>query len=68
MWLPMSLKTLKITAKTHEALTKIKGLLMAKTGKETTYDDAIMWLISKVKLELEAPKESPTTDKDYRES
>jgi hypothetical protein len=43
------LKTLKIRVQTHEELTKIKGMLMQKTGKETTYDDAIMWLIKKHK-------------------
>jgi len=44
----MPLKTLKIKLETHEALTKIKGKLMAETGKEVTYDDAIMWLIKTV--------------------
>jgi len=44
----MTLKTLKIKLETHEALTKVKGKLMAETGKEVTYDDAIMWLIKTV--------------------
>lgn len=43
------LKTLKIKVETHEELTKIKGMLMQKTGKEVTYDDTIMWLIENMK-------------------
>jgi hypothetical protein len=40
------LKTLKITEVTHQELTKVKGSVTAKTGKETTYDDAILELIN----------------------
>jgi len=53
----MPLKTLKIKVETHEALTKVKGKLMAETGKEVTYDDAIMWLIKTVeKLKVNGEK------------
>ena len=43
------MKTLKINDTTHTELTKIKGLITSKTGKETTYDDAILWLIQNTK-------------------
>jgi len=42
------LKTLKITEKTHSELTKVKGKLMAEKGREVTYDETIMWLITKI--------------------
>jgi hypothetical protein len=40
------LKTLKITEATHQELTKVKGSITAKTGKDATYDDAILELIN----------------------
>jgi hypothetical protein len=39
------LKTLKINESTHQELTKVKGSITAKTGKDATYDDAILELI-----------------------
>jgi len=39
------LKTLKITEATHQELTKVKGSITAETGKDATYDDAILELI-----------------------
>ncbi len=39
------IKTLKITEATHQELTKVKGAITAKTGKDATYDDAILELI-----------------------
>jgi hypothetical protein len=41
---PKNLETLKITPETHEALTKIKGKLMAEKGREVTYDETIAYL------------------------
>jgi hypothetical protein len=43
------MKTLKINDTTHTELTKVKGLLTSKTGKEATFDDAILWLIKNMK-------------------
>jgi hypothetical protein len=40
------MKTLKITEQTHQELTRIKGAVTQKTGKETTYDEAIQELIT----------------------
>jgi len=45
-------KTLKITPETHEALTKIKGKLMAEKGREVTYDETITYLIKMLILNL----------------
>ena len=39
------IKTLRIAEATHQELTKVKGSITAKTGKEATYDDAILELI-----------------------
>jgi len=41
----MGMKTLKIREETHRELTKFKGQLTAKTGKEASYDDAIAELL-----------------------
>jgi hypothetical protein len=46
------LKTLKITVKTHEALTKVKGKLMAEKGREVTYDETITYLIHNLEREI----------------
>lgn len=43
------LKTLKIQESTHTELTKIKGKITSETGKDATYDDAIMELIEEWK-------------------
>lgn len=43
------MKIVKLKDETHRELTKVKGLLMSKTGKDATYDDAIMWLIQNLK-------------------
>lgn len=43
------MKTLKINDATHTELVKVKGLLTSKTGKETTFDEAILWLIQRMK-------------------
>mgnify|MGYP000138417886 CR=1 FL=1 len=39
------MKTVKIRKETRRELTKIKGKITARTGKETTFDEAIMGLI-----------------------
>jgi hypothetical protein len=39
------LKTLKIQETTHKELTKVKGAITSETGKDATYDDAILELI-----------------------
>jgi hypothetical protein len=39
------LKTLKIAELTHQELTKVKGSITARTGKDATYDEAILELI-----------------------
>ena len=43
------MKIVKLKDETHRELTKVKGLLTSKTGKDATYDDAIMWLIQNLK-------------------
>ena len=43
------LKTLKITVKTHQILTKVKGKLMTEKGREVTYDETIAYLIEQLK-------------------
>jgi hypothetical protein len=43
------LKIIKIKDETHTELIKIKGLVTSKTGKEATFDDAILWLIKNLK-------------------
>lgn len=40
------LKTLKIQETTHKELTKVKGAITSETGKESTYDGAIIELIN----------------------
>lgn len=42
------MKTLKISEQAHRELTKVKGEVMAKTGKpDLTYEEVIMELIRK---------------------
>jgi len=48
------MKTLKITEQTHQELTRIKGAVTQKTGKETTYDEAIQELIIAWNLKRQA--------------
>ena len=43
------MKIVKLNDTTHVELTKVKGMLTAKTGKESTFDDAILWLIQCMK-------------------
>lgn len=50
------MKTLKINDTTHTELTKVKGLLTSKTGKEATFDDAILWLIQSMKEKHPEPQ------------
>jgi hypothetical protein len=38
-------KTLKIEEETHRELTKFKGTLLTKLGKDVTYDETIMELL-----------------------
>jgi predicted CopG family antitoxin len=48
----VKMKTLKINEETHKELTKMKGELMATTGKPNlTYDEVILELIRKAKKE-----------------
>lgn len=41
------LKTIKISGSNYEALTRLKGELTAKTGRNASYDDVIRELIKK---------------------
>ncbi len=41
----LEMKTVRITDETHEELTKMMGEIMARKGKQTTYDETIMELI-----------------------
>ncbi len=43
------MKIIKIKDGTHTELIKVKGQLTAQTGKEATFDDAILWLIQYMK-------------------
>lgn len=43
------MKIIKVNDATHRELTKVKGLLTSKTGKEATFDEAILWLIQCMK-------------------
>ncbi len=51
------MKTIRISDQTHEELTKMMGEIIARKGKQTTYDETIMELIKTARGETKPHEE-----------